>query len=72
MCVCMYILNQGRYVGGLKVSNVDSWIDSIVRDVSEIPDRNSPDDNPDMMLVTEKELRDIISDHCIEIGLEIE
>jgi hypothetical protein len=54
------------------VSNIENWIDSIVRDVAELPDRNSPDDQPEMMLVSDKELRDIISDRCIEIGLEIE
>lgn len=51
---------------------LDEWIDSIVRDVAEIPDRNSPDDNPEMMLVTEKELRAILEDRCIEINLTIE
>lgn len=54
------------------MSNLDSWINSIVRDVAELPDRTSPDEQPEMMLVTDKELRDIISDRCIEIGLEIE
>lgn len=52
--------------------NVDAWIDSIIRDVAEIPDRNSPDNSPEIMLVTSKELRAIIVDRCTEIGLEIE
>lgn len=32
----------------------------IVRDVAEIPDRCSPDDQPEMMLVTSDELTDIV------------
>lgn len=35
-------------------------IDLIVRDVAEIPDRNSPEGQPEMMLVTDAELRAII------------
>lgn len=34
--------------------------DLIVRDVAELPDRTSPDDQPDMLLVTADELRGII------------
>ena len=34
-------------------------IDLIVRDVAELPDRTSPDDWPEAMLVTDAELRDI-------------
>jgi hypothetical protein len=34
--------------------------DRIVRDVMELPDRNSPDDTPDMMLVTGEELHNIV------------
>jgi hypothetical protein len=44
---------------------MEDWIDSVVRDVAEIPDRNSPDDNPDMMLVTGGELRAIILGRCV-------
>jgi hypothetical protein len=32
----------------------------IVRDVAELPDRTSPEDQPDMMLVTADELRSIV------------
>jgi hypothetical protein len=35
-------------------------IDSIVRDVAELPDRTSPDNRPDIMLVSDSELRDIL------------
>ena len=51
---------------------VKDWIDSIVRDVAELPDRNSPDDNPEMMLVTDTELRAIIQERCDEINFYIE
>lgn len=36
------------------------WIDQVLRDVAELPDRNSPDGQPDMMLVSADELRGII------------
>lgn len=32
----------------------------IVRDVAELPDRTSPDDAPEMMLVTREELEVIV------------
>lgn len=51
---------------------VQIWIDSIVRAVCELPDRDSPEDQPEMMLVTDKELRAILEDACIDIGLTIE
>jgi len=35
-------------------------INSIIQDVAELPDRTSPDDQQDMMLVSEKELRTIL------------
>lgn len=36
------------------------WINNVVRDIAELPDRDSPPDQPDMMLVTVNELHDII------------
>lgn len=36
------------------------WIAQVLRDVSELPDRNSPDDAPELMLVAPQELRAII------------
>lgn len=35
-------------------------IDAIIRDVAELPDRTSPEDWPDAMLVTADELRAIL------------
>jgi hypothetical protein len=35
-------------------------IDGVVRDVAELPDRTSPDNWPDAMLVTADELRSIL------------
>jgi hypothetical protein len=54
------------------MSEVSRWIDSIVQKVQEIPDRNSPEDQPEMMLVTDAELRAILEDACSEICLVIE
>ena len=48
------------------------WIDSIVRKMSELPNRDSPEDHPEMMLVTDEELRSILEEACIEINLQIE
>jgi len=36
---------------------------AIIRDVAELPDRTSPNDQPDMMLVTADELRTILEAH---------
>lgn len=36
-------------------------MDDIVREVAELPDRTSPEDRPDMMLVTADELRAILA-----------
>jgi hypothetical protein len=38
--------------------------DLVIRDVQELPDRTSPDDWPEAMLVTAAELRDIIERHA--------
>lgn len=42
----------------------DEWIGNVVQDVAELPDRTSPDDKPDMMLVSADELRSIIAAHA--------
>lgn len=42
------------------VKDRDQIAERIVVGVAEIPDRNSPDDQPEMMLVTDKELRGIV------------
>jgi len=48
------------------------WIDGIVQRISELPNRSSPEDQPEMMMVTDAELRRILEDACIEINLTIE
>lgn len=53
-------------------NEVTLWIDSILRKVAELPGRDSPIDNPDLMLVSDKELRAILEDACEEINLTIE
>ena len=44
----------------LETIHSDSWIDRCVRDVAELPDRDSPEDWPEAMLVTGRELKTII------------
>lgn len=39
----------------------------VVRDVAELPDRTSPDDQPDMMLVTAAELDRIVTSRIAEV-----
>ena len=41
------------------ISSVD-WMTSVIRCVAELPDRNSPEDWPEAMLVTVEELRMIL------------
>jgi hypothetical protein len=40
-----------------------TFLDFIVRDVAELPNRDSPDDQPEMMLVSVDELRRIVARH---------
>ena len=54
------------------MSEVQKWIDGIVQRVQELPNRDSPEDQPEMMLVSDKELRAILEDACIEINLDID
>ena len=53
-------------------NEVTLWIDSILQKVAELPGRDSPEDKPDVMLVSDKELRAILEDACEEINLTIE
>lgn len=43
-------------------SDREALVTHIVQRVAELPDRTSPDDQPDMMLVTSQELYDILAD----------
>lgn len=43
-----------------KVSEHDQFVNAVLRDVAELPDRTSPEDEPDMMLVTAEELKTIL------------
>lgn len=40
--------------------DLESWINDVVREVAELPDRDSPEDQPDVMLVRADELRLIL------------
>jgi hypothetical protein len=50
-----------------KTSEFDQFVSSVIRDVAELPDRTSPDDEPDMMLVTADELKVIICNRLNEV-----
>ena len=39
------------------------WLDFLIRDLCEIPDRNSPEDQPQMLLVTAEEIRAAFDRH---------
>jgi len=43
-----------------KAETVESIASRIVQDVAELPDRSSPDDQPEMMLVSSDELYGIV------------
>ncbi len=47
-------------------SEFDQFVNSVLRDVAELPDRTSPDDEPDMMLVTADELKAILCNRLSE------
>ena len=40
---------------------IDSLINIVIRDVAELPDRTSPEDWPDAMIVTSDELEEILT-----------
>lgn len=40
--------------------SAEKFARSVLQDVAELPDRTSPEDQPEMLLVTEHELFDII------------
>lgn len=41
----------------------DTIIAAVIREVAELPDRTSPPDQPDAMVVTESELRAILLEY---------
>lgn len=47
------------------------WITDVVRTIAELPDRNSLEDQPEMMLVSADELRAIIISHAQAETLEL-
>lgn len=46
----------------------DALISNIIRDVAELPDRTSPDDQPDVMLVSSGELRLILTERVADLS----
>ncbi len=51
-------------------ARLEARIDRIVQRVAEMPDRTSPEDWPEAMLVTSKELHDICADELSEVLTE--
>lgn len=43
-------------------------VDSIIRDICELPDRTSPEGQPDVMIVSDGELRDILWRHLEDLS----
>lgn len=43
-----------------KDSEFDQFVNAVLRDVAELPDRTRPDDAPEIMLVTSEELKTIL------------
>jgi len=52
--------SDGWREGRAEQTGNQDWIGDIVREVAELPDRDSPPDAPDMMLVTSEELKAIV------------
>lgn len=48
------------------------WIAFVVRDVAELPDRESPQDFQNALLVTAEELRSIIERHIPKLTPKVE
>lgn len=69
------LLSTSAAVRGMREASLDAVptkdlervIEQVLMDVCELPDRNSPDDHPEMMLVTGEELDTILKRH---LGLE--
>ena len=38
----------------------DAWLSGVIKQIAELPDRNSPEGQPEMMLVTAEELTSIL------------
>lgn len=47
----------------IKKEELEHIVAGVVRDVAELPDRTSPGDQPEMMLVSSDELGDIVRRH---------
>lgn len=44
---------------------VKDWIDEVIKRIAELPDRTSPEDWPEAMLVTAEELRSILEEYYV-------
>ncbi|MHA3059943.1 hypothetical protein ACX1N5_03945 [Acinetobacter sp. ANC 4636] len=53
------------------MNNMSEKIALIIRDVAELPDRNSPEDWPEALIVTDDELEEILSKHLTKSFMTI-
>ncbi len=53
------------------MTDIDGFIDGVIQKIAELPNRDSPADQPEMMLVTPSEVRRILQDAFIEIAFEV-
>ena len=49
-----------------EMSNLQDKLELIIRDVAELPDRTSPEDWPEALIVTSDELEEILTQHLGE------
>lgn len=56
----------------MSAQKVDAVVSEIVREVAELPNRNSPEGQPEMMLVTSEELAAIVKGQLSAVGELIE
>lgn len=52
-------------------SRAVKFVEDVIRDVSELPDRTSPQDDSTMMLVSADELRSILIAQLRGLGVEV-
>ena len=59
-CLSMHIAPQATVKGDEPIAQyggLPTWFDNFLRNVAELPNRNSPDDEPEAMIATSNELR---------------
>lgn len=59
-------LNVGRW----RKPPVEALVDAFVRDVCELSDRNSPEGEPDTLLITRDELTDMLREFATQVAAQ--